>query len=888
MRTAMKRITAALLAAMLLLSLTACGEKREAHKVNWVTAPAYEAEDVALPVRTGDLLGSCTDGAYMYVLADTKEEEVKSHLLRVSLTDGEAVELAGFETTVVPDGGIKNTLGPVLAPDGTMWLYEMWSITYYDLPEDFDPKKENKSQYCTDREDFHHLRQLDPATGRQKKLVDLSDAVRALDVSNVLDIAGFAVDGRGNIYFAGTGGVAVMDGRGKYLFTLEASLPNASFEGTSGGPLALLPDGSVAALTIQPGGKRTVRSIDVSAKGWGAEKYELPGGVDLLYSGTSGFLFYYISAGALWAWEPEAEEGRMLLSWSAADVPGSRMCFAPLDGGKMAVLALTRNGTITDRDYWYQADIRLSVLSPVDRPPREQRVRLVYGTIGTDSVLRYRIDQFNKENTEYYIELRNYAGENVERNDVRTAEARDAAQKLLSAEVASGQVPDIWDTSLPIDLYARKGVLEDLWPWIDNDPEISRGDLMSHVLDCAGVDGKLYQIFNTFEIDTAAAPAGVVGNRTGWTLEEMLNYYEALPEGGSLMGSTYSKLDLLYGMLYYDLNAWIDWGTGECRFDSEGFRALLSMCGRLGDDGAGYDLELLSREANGVDIREGRQLFTSAWLSGPDDLLAYDAIMGGPQCLMDYEAYLNENHIFGAAGQDGDEWGEDALRCPVIGEMRYYLESGKLWGFYDLAPDAAAGAVEGGGYAVYVGMPADGGSGSRFVLPGWYGGANGRWGISAACQAKEGAWAYIRQFLLPGCSDSVMIDSTEYLGNGFPIRREDFERMLEPRWFQREDGKYVLDQDGRRIENPQGITCSTKHVGGVETAMLLYRLAPSERQMERFWDLYNAIDSVGSCDSTIMNIIQEQAEIYFAGDKTLDETAALIQNRVTLYVNENR
>ena len=67
-----KRPAAVLLAAILLLGLTACGGKeKEFHKVSWVTAPAYAVEDVALPVETGDLLGSCNDGEYMYILVDT-------------------------------------------------------------------------------------------------------------------------------------------------------------------------------------------------------------------------------------------------------------------------------------------------------------------------------------------------------------------------------------------------------------------------------------------------------------------------------------------------------------------------------------------------------------------------------------------------------------------------------------------------------------------------------------------------------------------------------------------------------------------------------------------------------------------------------------------------
>ena len=70
--------------------------------------------------------------------------------------------------------------------------------------------------------------------------------------------------------------------------------------------------------------------------------------------------------------------------------------------------------------------------------------------------------------------------------------------------------------------------------------------------------------------------------------------------------------------------------------------------------------------------------------------------------------------------------------------------------------------------------------------------------------------------------------------------------------------------------------------------MVLCQLAPNEAQMKRFWDLYNAISGVKDNDTNLMQIILEQAEPYFAGDKSLDETVDLIQRRVSLYVNENR
>lgn len=39
---------------------------------------------------------------------------------------------------------------------------------------------------------------------------------------------------------------------------------------------------------------------------------------------------------------------------------------------------------------------------------------------------------------------------------------------------------------------------------------------------------------------------------------------------------------------------------------------------------------------------------------------------------------------------------------------------------------------------------------------------------------------------------------------------------------------------------------------------------------------------------TVRNMIREEAEAYFTGDKGLEETVGLIQNRVQLYLDESR
>ena len=69
--------------------------------------------------------------------------------------------------------------------------------------------------------------------------------------------------------------------------------------------------------------------------------------------------------------------------------------------------------------------------------------------------------------------------------------------------MAAGNGPDIWDQSLPLDQYARERAFEDLWPWIEGDPDLGREAVMEHVLDCASTDGALYTVCGSFVINTA-------------------------------------------------------------------------------------------------------------------------------------------------------------------------------------------------------------------------------------------------------------------------------------------------------------------------------------------------------------------------------------------------
>lgn len=54
------------------------------------------------------------------------------------------------------------------------------------------------------------------------------------------------------------------------------------------------------------------------------------------------------------------------------------------------------------------------------------------------------------------------------------------------------------------------------------------------------------------------------------------------------------------------------------------------------------------------------------------------------------------------------------------------------------------------------------------------------------------------------------------------------------------------------------------------------------------WSSINAISTIYTEDDALWEVISEQAQPYFSGDKSVDEAARLIQIRAELCVNERK
>ena len=177
-----------------------------------------------------------------------------------------------------------------------------------------------------------------------------------------------------------------------------------------------------------------------------------------------------------------------------------------------------------------------------------------------------------------------------------------------------------------------------------------------------------------------------------------------------------------------------------------------------------------------------------------------------------------------------------------------------------------------GGDSTYIGYPTWSGVGSMLQL----GSDSGIYAMSSSCKDKEAAWQFLRGFLLEDYQQNVW---------GLPVNRSVFndklEKVMTPEYRKDTDGNFVLDKEGKKIE-------IVKTSIGRADGSIVNIFAMSQEQADRLLELIEVTTQVAEDDSSIVDIVTEQAQAFFAGQKSAEEVARLIQSKAKLYVNEQR
>ena len=331
----------------------------------------------------------------------------------------------------------------------------------------------------------------------------------------------------------------------------------------------------------------------------------------------------------------------------------------------------------------------------------------------------------------------------------------------LNTRIISGDIPDILDMSnLSVQIYQSKGLLEDLYPYIENDPEIQKEDYFENVFEAISLDGKLPYLTNGVAVSTMLADEDIVVGNDGWTVQELEKVLDTYGANSidNLSGTSFLKI-----MLRTD-GSFIDWNLGKCSFDSPEFVKMLEFAGKIQES-----------SQNGFVGMEMNDTYAAA-----------------------YETVLSVYHI---------------------AQYRNYYN----------------------GNVRFLGLPGGGGV-YHAIKP------EVKVGIPSSSIQKEGAWEFVRTLLTEEHQMSCMT---------LPIHQRAFDKVTQAAVAGKSIWTWIYE-DGKAIE----------------------------KDVELTKQLLSSAAYVENDNQTLESLILDEAREYFSGAKSARETAERIQDRVSLYINE--
>ena len=282
---------------------------------------------------------------------------------------------------------------------------------------------------------------------------------------------------------------------------------------------------------------------------------------------------------------------------------------------------------------------------PYESVPHKEIITL--GCLYLQYQTQEMIVKFNRSNDKYRIEVTDYSEYNNEENGY------DAGLTKLNTEIMAGNVPDILDIgNLNYVQLASKGIIEDLYPYLEADGELSKDDYFENVLGAMEVDGKLCCTVPGFYIQAVMGASKVVGDTPGWTYDEFNEALASMPEGCEPFDQYVTRDTILQNCLALDMENFVDWGTGECKFDSQEFIDLLEFAARFPEtfDWENYDYS--TSETTQERIAQGKQMLVQTSVYMIEDLFynQYIETFGGDVTFIGYPTSSGTGNMLGIDG----------------------------------------------------------------------------------------------------------------------------------------------------------------------------------------------------------------------------------------------
>ena len=167
-----------------------------------------------------------------------------------------------------------------------------------------------------------------------------------------------------------------------------------------------------------------------------------------------------------------------------------------------------------------------------------------------------------------------------------------------------------------------------------------------------------------------------------------------------------------------------------------------------------------------------------------------------------------------------------------------------------------------------VGFPTDEGQGSVIS-------ATSSYAISAKSDYIDGAWDFVKSFISEE-KQTIPEDGDRYSMWGLPILKKGIEQQAD--YITKKP--YYKDENGQKVEYSDSIWINNEQI----------EIEPADQAERQKWiDFIYSVDKkmAGGYDKA-MEIISEEVEPYFAGQKSVEDVMTIVQSRMNIFISEGR
>lgn len=651
----LKRTAAVVLASVMAFSMAACGDKTE-DTVQTNTMPEFVYVPEYIELEGGENVNlhnavMAQDSLY-YLTYEYNEEEMSSttKLCRYNPMEGGAAAQVPLD---LGENGNINTFA--VDKDGNIYLYMEDYSAVEGTAEAADSMAAAAGELGNNPKSF--IAKFD-AQGTLVYEQEITEVMQEDEENSYVN--SMAVDESGRLYLSCSNLVRLFESDGSYQGSIDMqdNWINSMGKGK---------DGKVYVTYFGSGSGMTLTEVDFTGKKLGNSYENFPSGNGSGSLSPGGEKDFLIQDGTkLMEYDMASQATSDVLTWLDSDINGQYVDnVGVLSDGR--VLA-----AISD---WGTGKTELALLKKTKSSELVQKEQLTVGTLSVNQTLQAAAVSFNKSSEKYHVNIKNYIDDNAEWTETTWS---DAIAKLNNDITSGANSPDILDLSqLNTGQLAAKGVFEDLTPYLENSTVLDKDDFMKNILDSFTYDEKLIAIPGSFGISTVIGKSADVGEEMGWTLDELIAYAQD-NEGANLFYNA-SKGSIMNTLLYYNMDSFVDWETGTCKFDTPEFKKLLEFVNTFPDE-IDWEADTRSQPAQ---IAAGDVLLAEAYLYDLESIQQYIAMFGKePVTFIGYPTVdgsvgcmLNAGDAYGISGKSQNKEGAWAF-------VEHYLKESSSEDFF--------------------------------------------------------------------------------------------------------------------------------------------------------------------------------------------------------------